>query len=772
MKIKLGQAVDIETDPRYVKHVRGYAIGDVYDALVELITNADDSYHDLYRGQKRNKDGGDMLIEHLEQRRGQPSYLVVRDKAEGMDLTEMVNKLQKLGKYSSEAGDRGYMGRGAKDCSELGNVIFESIKENRYCMCTITQNLKFIPNEDRIATHADRGNLGTAHGNGTSVTLQLAGHVRLPHLERLASNLPWHYALRDIMAADADSSVIVRKLGDKRGEAVTLVAPRIEGELVVDEKLEVEGYKSAEARLRIWRAPEPLEETEARFERFGILIKGARAIHEHSLLADEFRKDPHARRYFGRLECPYIDQLLAEYDVRLKSGETQLAENPCLLVDPNRRHGLERRHPFVQKLLQIPIERLRALLARDREDDKKERREIANQETRSRLDRLAKLAGRFLREQLDDLEELGGDDAVDNEAFAKTGVLIWPTYLHVGVGQERPLTIYVRRELLSNEHEPVTVEADCEGALVIVGSPFTLRRHRTKEDRLIGTFKIRGLKVADKVVLTAKCNGLPTARAEAQVVEKAIEEHDFKAPLEFECAEYSVRQGSRKRIRLFAKYPDVVANETSVTVLSADSDKVAIRGNIILTPVAGSNYAEAVAIIEGRTLKSRTTITAEVNGRVATTTVKVIDKPDEKSIPLKFELRDEDFGKFRAMWADHEGKPHLLLISARHKSLSRYLGPEATKFAGQDTPIFRLLLAEIIAESVCRKALTMEAKLHPWEFRWANLQDDVAIAVSVFAAMQQRLREFVTAAHAEMISDQELASSRNGEVGIGSTREG
>ena len=135
---------------------------------MELITNADDSYHDLFRDQKRSRDGGDILIEHLEQRKGQPSYIIVRDKAEGLDGKEMAEKLLEPGKYSSEAGDRGYMGRGAKDCSVLGDVLFESIKEDRYYRCKITQNLKFVLEVDGAhATDAQRKQLGVSRGNGT-----------------------------------------------------------------------------------------------------------------------------------------------------------------------------------------------------------------------------------------------------------------------------------------------------------------------------------------------------------------------------------------------------------------------------------------------------------------------------------------------------------------------------------------------------------------------------------------------------------------------------
>ena len=93
MNVKVGEEYPLKATDRYIDHNRSYAIGDVYDALVELITNADDSYHDLFRDQKRSRDGGDILIEHLEQRKGQPSYIIVRDKAEGLDGKEMPEKL-------------------------------------------------------------------------------------------------------------------------------------------------------------------------------------------------------------------------------------------------------------------------------------------------------------------------------------------------------------------------------------------------------------------------------------------------------------------------------------------------------------------------------------------------------------------------------------------------------------------------------------------------------------------------------------------------------
>jgi len=79
-----------------------------------------------------------------------------------------------------------------------------------------------------------------------------------------------------------------------------------------------------------------------------------------------------------------------------------------------------------------------------------------------------------------------------------------------------------------------------------------------------------------------------------------------------------------------------------------------------------------------------------------------------------------------------------------------------TEFQGQNSPLFRVLLAEIVAESVCRKSLTLESKERTWEFRWADLKEDYLIADDVFAKFQRLMRDFVADAHAIMLSDQEV----------------
>ncbi|HEY6767270.1 MAG TPA: hypothetical protein VI386_21130 [Candidatus Sulfotelmatobacter sp.] len=752
---KIGEPIDLHFSARYFHFNRSFAIKDVFDALVELITNCDDSYHRIFKGVQRNEDGGPVLIEYLA---GKNAMLVVHDRAEGMTLQEMRHKLSDVGTRRSEQGDRGFMARGAKDCTELGNLIFESIKGERYYKSELTTKPQFIPLADgeRVKNEI-RERLHIRRGNGTVVTLKLDRERRLPRFDTLLRELPWHFALRDILSMTSPTQVLMKNLNkpESDGERVLYHPPT--GNLIFDEEFEVPAYKVL-ARLRIWKAAEQLEDPSDRFRRSGFLVKAERAIHECTLFSPEFDRDPLAKKYFGRLECPSIDHLMREYDDRRERDEKPLEENPVLLIDPNRQHGLNREHPFTKALFLVPSERLRSLIAAERETEKAQKREIANRETQTRLDRLAKRASEFLRQQVEEIKELTVGDDVDKTAFDQ-GTMIFPTYVKLALGEERALTYYVKATLLDakrSEHR-ATVVAD-DPAVVVLDPAFELHPHRTKDDRYLGSFRISGHTLTDSTIIHAAYDGLQDAQAVVSVTEKRIEQHLFDEPLEFEFHEYRVRDGSRRSLQIFAKYPDVIVDPTEISVASSDAAGIPIRGTCTLVPIAGSNYAQGSVVVQGRKLHATAVIRAEVNGRGAEASVRVVQQPPEAGAPIRIKLRDEDYGNFRARWADHEGEPNLLLVSARHKSLSRYLGPPP-EFEGQNAPLFRVLLAEIVAESVCRKSLTLESKERTWEFRWADLKEDYLIADDVFAKFQQRMRDFVADAHEIMLSDSEVTKA-------------
>lgn len=74
----------------------------------------------------------------------------------------------------------------------------------------------------------------------------------------------------------------------------------------------------------------------------------------------------------------------------------------------------------------------------------------------------------------------------------------------------------------------------------------------------------------------------------------------------------------------------------------------------MLTTVVGSNYAFGDVVVQGHQLNARFTIPVQVSGLLASAVVRVVPR-EERTIPIEIELRDDDYGNFRARWADHEG---------------------------------------------------------------------------------------------------------------------
>ena len=80
----------LEVASRRVVQDAKLAIRDVYDAIVELVTNADDRYQILAIE-------GRVEIGLGRQGKGQPSILRVRDFADGMTTDQMNRKLGRIG---------------------------------------------------------------------------------------------------------------------------------------------------------------------------------------------------------------------------------------------------------------------------------------------------------------------------------------------------------------------------------------------------------------------------------------------------------------------------------------------------------------------------------------------------------------------------------------------------------------------------------------------------------------------------------------------------
>ena len=142
-KVEIPMEWELRSGRRHKRQDMERAMGGrIERGLVELITNSDDSYRNLEDEGKRTS--GKIRIEIERRKMGQPSTVIVRDKAEGMDRAEMYQKLGALGERTSgfEKGKprRGLHGRGARDVAAFGTVHFESIKNSNRCVLDRRRN--------------------------------------------------------------------------------------------------------------------------------------------------------------------------------------------------------------------------------------------------------------------------------------------------------------------------------------------------------------------------------------------------------------------------------------------------------------------------------------------------------------------------------------------------------------------------------------------------------------------------------------------------------
>lgn len=734
--------VELQYTRRYGALVAQHSIQDFYDLIVELITNCDDSYHGLYTDGKASQDGGPVVVE-IEPRRGNnSSVVVVRDRAAG--FADLERKLRMVGERTSREGDRGFMARGLKDCAAIGHVTVETIVGDRHHKAEITNAMELIEwsagrKPGQPATAEDRERLGLKRGSGTVVRVDLEPHHKVPRLETLKRDLPWHFALRDIMAPGSPSTVKIA-YGGSRAEPVTWTPP--DADLVHDHEYAVPGYDGARFRFRLWKANEPLEDpADKRCRRTGVIVQGKRGIHGVSFLAGDLDGDPASEYFFGRLDCPAIDDLAEEFNARLERGDRHQAHNPMFILDPNRRGGLEERHPFTRALYQQPIEILKGEFQKHRAAERDRRKQIEAKETTDRLRRLAREASKFMREKLEEAGALTPGDEVRTKSFIRSGVGLTPAFTQIPIGATKTFTVRVSRELelpLGSVVKVLLSKAAAD-ALEVVGEPTDLGPDPVHEDLQRGTFVLRGSRVS-RTQVGCQVDGLDPVFAEVQVIDPVPAEKEIPGDFAFAHTSYTLRPGATKKLVIRVRFDQPIADLPVVRFSVRDASVLKLRGRQPLEPVQGASHFEGAISVEGTKLNGRTQVKAEIEGKSAVCMVTVAPREDE-GIELSFELVDYSLGQnYRAAW--HREEPNKLQITTQHDSISRYLGAAEEGYPGQHSDAFRVLLAELISDNVCRRIVEEQLRALPTEI-------DVD---KVYVQHNKLMREFTPIAHKTQLS--------------------
>ena len=307
-------------------------------ALVELITNSDDSYARLERAGQTVT--GRMLVQYERHRRG--ALLTVADEAEGLPFAKACAILSYGGAHSllaqGMAGGRGYFGRGLKQAMfGLGSGWLETIHDGRLARIELFRGedgayLYDDGGHDREATAADRERLGIP-ANGTRVAIVVdSPQASISQFGALVHALADNIYLRDVLArrhvevAHLKDGVEVERSPRVQFEeppSIVLLGPELPGQFQYE-------HQSWPFTLTLKRAVDDVELTPRGDERTsGLLVLSGTAVLDCQFF--DYENQVGTEYLFGTVRCPALVEKLAE-------GEAVISDE---------RAGLNRKAPIV-----------------------------------------------------------------------------------------------------------------------------------------------------------------------------------------------------------------------------------------------------------------------------------------------------------------------------------------------------------------------------------------------------------------------------------------
>ena len=475
----------LEYHGRHAQQQADQAIrGNVERALVELITNSDDSLRKLEaRGQKPD---GRISIEIQPKRMDSHCVIVVEDLAEGMDVSVMDRA---VGVYADETSGfltgepvRGYFGRGLKDSIlALGEGNVTSVVDGTVCVAW----LGYIGQQP----YYERSNPSPSKkSNSTRVEIiTTRPNIVNPQFATLRSNLGQHFALREILA-NPNRTVSLRYLrrDGKTSNQANLTYQQPKGELLLTEELTFRDFP-ARCELRIFRAVEPLQTPVeiGPYAPAGILVRGEAAAYDNVLV--KFDRDPNARRFFGIATCTYLDDLV-------RSGDTIVSAT---------RDGLVSSHPFVSALFTRIEELLEPFVISEARRVREEQRSERSQELKRKLSRATTALNEIATKTLSAID-LGGP--IDSPSVPEEGYGFVPDILNVAVTKPRTITFRALENLLP-EFSEVSISSDNRSVSVLTPS-VVLKANRNHEWLVEGRIRIEGNQVGVDAMLEAESQGL------------------------------------------------------------------------------------------------------------------------------------------------------------------------------------------------------------------------------------------------------------------------
>jgi hypothetical protein len=490
---ELEEEQDLPTDSRIQIQLSYGTIRYLIDAIVELVTNSDDSYKRL----EREGVEGRIIIRVKRLKKGKCEKLEVIDFAEGMDKEQLKKALKFAGEASGfEEGKsvRGLFGRGLKESIlALGKGEIYTIKDDKLSKAILWAGPKGgkyrPPKESHISSREEREELGIIEGNGTVVRITVTNEkIKCPDYKTFWPQIANHYALRDINSASNKKVTLDFESPEKDGlkyigKPISYTAPK--GKKIVEQSIKIPDYGD-NVEIKIYESDEELESPYNNpFARAGLLIKTAGAILDNPLF--KYQNLKAGCFFFGEVIWPKLAE-------RLRKGES--------LLDLNR-VGIEWKHEVCQSL-QNEIEKILEPLIEKKKKQIEIKPSVPPAEKVEKLNKdICSLLNRLAKKHMSELPS--GDELSDGEETKIKTLTIKPPYANIEISKERYFSIYAPKDILNSASVYYQAEVDSNNLHIQVLDPIVkLNPHSKYLNIYYGRFRIIGRIDGEEATITCK----------------------------------------------------------------------------------------------------------------------------------------------------------------------------------------------------------------------------------------------------------------------------
>lgn len=486
-------AKDLPINKRIIEQLSKATVRTIFDGIVELVTNSDDSYRRLEETGVRVN--GEILIEVDRKKGGKCERLLVKDFAEGMSKDEMERALEFAGETSGfEKGRsvRGLFGRGLKETIiSLGRGKIKTIKNGKLIETVIWFDKKLRkPLYDEVMLEKS---VDVQEPNCTEVEIEIANEkIGIPEYVLFKKQLTNHWVLREINTADNRKIKLIfhdLKRNIKHSDIIKFQAPA--GELRLEKQIELKKFND-NIKIKIFESQNPLEFSPGNpFSFAGILIKTKSAILDNQFFKYSYR--PAAAYFWGYAESEKIEELI-------RSGETNIIDfNRC---------GLQWDHEYCAALAQ-EIEKAIEPLIIEKERSLEHISHVEPKEsTKKMIKKLCNLLNHLAKKELEEFENV----IEPPPGLSVDDFLIFPQKANIQLNKPRALSLYAPEAIIKSEGNRARIRSTNKIDIQPLNDEVELVQHKEYDSIWYGYFKIIGRNLGATGEITAQLgNKIATA---------------------------------------------------------------------------------------------------------------------------------------------------------------------------------------------------------------------------------------------------------------------